>query len=204
MNRKLGMWGSLVNVCAVAVFALCMLLGSADMGSYFASIFIAFGFVIMICSFCVELTQEKKAAGYTAMIFAGMYAVLILMVYFAQLTTVRLDSLTGQALKLLDFQQFGLFFSYDLLGYSLMALSTFFIGITITVRTKADQWLKWLLIIHGVFFIACLLLPMLGVFRPDMEGVDWIGVAVLEFWCAYFIPVGILSFLHFKRQKEAA
>ena len=86
-------------------------------------------------------------------------------------------------------------FNYDQLGYGLMSLATFFAGLTIMPRTKADKWLKCLLMIHGVFFISCLVMPMLGVFRADSPA--WIGVAVLEFWCLYFCPVSILSFMHF-------
>ncbi|MPM81514.1 hypothetical protein SDC9_128567 [bioreactor metagenome] len=161
--------------------------------------FIAFSFVPMISAFLQECEAQKKAAGYCALTFAGLYAIVILLVYFAQTTAVRLDGLDEQAAKIIDYQKFGLFFSYDLLGYGLMALSTFFTGLTIQAKTKADKWLKWLLLIHGVFFISCFIIPMTGMFSPDMQGSYWIGVAVLEFWCAYFTPVGILSFLHFKR-----
>ena len=124
-----------------------------------------------------------------------MYAVIILLVYFAQVTTVRFGGLSQQAAALLDYQQFGLFFSYDLLGYALMALSTFFAGLTIQVRTKADRWLKRLLLLHGIFFFSCLILPMFPVFTP--EGEAWVGVAVIEFWCLYFLPVAWLCAHHF-------
>lgn len=123
-------------------------------------------------------------------------------VYFAQMTTVRTGGLTSQAVSLLDFQQFGLFFNYDLLGYALMALSTFFAGLTICVKSKADKWLKALLLIHGVFFLTCFILPMLGLFTTDMAGAEWIGTAVLEFWCVYFIPISVLSFFHFSKCEE--
>ena len=86
-----------------------------------------------------------------------IYAVMILLVYFAQTTAVRLDSLDEQAMKILDYSRGGLYFSYDLLGYGMMALSTFFVGLTIDAKNKADQWLKCLMIIHGIFSInACL------------------------------------------------
>ena len=201
MNRKMGMYSAVVNIIAVALFALCMII-KTNFGSYLTSMFIAFSFVPMICSFREYSTSENKAAGNTAMIFAGAYSIFILAVYFAQLTSVRIDGLDKQATQILDYQQFGLFFSYDLLGYGLMALSTFFAGLTIITKTNADKWLKWLLIIHGVFFFSCLILPMLGLFSPDMQGAEWIGTAVLEFWCVYFIPVGILSFLYFKSQLQ--
>ncbi len=42
----------------------------------------------------------------------------------------------------------GLLFSYDLLGYGMMALSTFFIGLTIKPKNKKDKWLKYLMMIH--------------------------------------------------------
>ena len=199
MNKKIGMVSSIVNLCAVIGFALCMLLGTT-FGSYFVCMFIAFSFVPMISTLAIYGKPENRAAGYTSMIFAGMYAVVILLVYFAQVTTVQLDSLNEQALKILDYQKFGLFFSYDLLGYGLMALATFFAGFTIECKTKGDKWLKALLHVHGIFFIICFIIPMLGLFTENMQGANWIGIAVLEFWCIYFIPIDILMLLNFKKK----
>lgn len=196
MNRKIGMASSTINLIAVAGFALSMLIGFQN-GSYFCSMFIAFSFVPMMCAYAYFAQRKCKLAGYISAGFAAMYAAIILLVYFAQLTTVRQGGLTPQAAALLDFQQFGLLFSYDLLGYGLMALATFFAGLTVEVRSRADRWLKGLLLVHGIFFFSCLILPMLGVFTADGEA--WIGVAVLEFWCVYFCPIGILSFLHFSK-----
>ena len=201
MNRKIGMVSSIVNLCAVISFGLCMLIGT-NFGSYLVCMVIAFSFVPMMCAFGVYSRNEKKAAGYTAMVFAGMYAVFILQVYFAQVTTVRLDTLNGQAMQILDYQKFGLYFSYDLLGYGLMALATFFAGLTVEVRSKCDKWLKALLMIHGVFFVSCFIMPMLGLFTTDMQGGTWIGIAILEFWCVYFAPIGILSIIHFMRDTK--
>ncbi len=65
---------------------------------------------------------------------------------------------------------------------------------------KEDKWLKCLLMIHGVFFVSCLIVLMLGVFKAD--GPKWVGVAVLEFWCLYFCPVGILSGFYFRHWEE--
>lgn len=197
MNRKVGMISSLLNCISVIGFALCMLI-KFDFGSYLVCMFIALSFVPMISSFCQECEVDKKAAGYSSIVFAGVYAVIILMVYFAQTTAVRLDGLNEQAMQIINYSKFGLFFSYDLLGYGLMALSTFFAGLTIQSKSKIDKWLKRLLLIHGIFFVCCLIMPMLGVFSTDMQGAEWIGVLVLEFWCIYFAPVGILSYLHFK------
>ena len=199
MNKKIGVYGSVVNFIALVGFALSMLFGF-DYGSYFSSMFIAFGFVLMMCGYAYFAEKKAKLAGYVSVAFAAIYTAIILLVYFAQLTTVRLNDLTQQAAILLDFSQCGLLFNYDLLGYAVMSLATLFAGLTVPSQTKADRWLKYLLMVHGVFFISCLIIPMFGVFKADSP--TWIGVAVLEFWCLYFCPISILSFLHFSNCKE--
>lgn len=198
MNKKIGLYSCAINFASVICFALSMLF-SFDYGSYFSSMFIAFSFVPMMCGFAYYSEKQSKMAGYISMAFASVYAAIILLVYFAQLTTVRLSDLTPQADELLNFQKMNLMFHYDLLGYALMALSTFFAGLTIQARTKADKWLKYLLMIHGIFFVSCLIAPMLGIFKADSPA--WIGVILLEFWCLYFCPISVLSYLHFAKQE---
>ncbi len=199
MNKKIGMYSSAVNFIAVLCFAVSMLF-DFDEGSYFFSMFIAFSFVAMMCGYAYFAEKNVKSAGYVSVAFAAIYTAIILLVYFAQLTTVRLHVLTQQAAALLDFQQCGLLFHYDLLGYAVMSVAAFFAGLTVQPQTKPDKWLKGLLMVHGVFFFSCLILPMLGVFKADQP--TWIGVAVLEFWCLYFCPIGVLSLLHFSNCRE--
>ena len=199
MNKKIGMYGSAVNCIAVICFALSMLVGF-DYGSYFSSMFISLSFVPMMCGYAYFAEKGTKLAGYVSVAFSAIYTTIILLVYFAQLTTVRLNELTQQAAVLLDFQKCGLLFNYDLLGYAVMSLATFFAGLTVTSRMKADRWLKYLLMIHGGFFISCMIAPMLGGFRADSP--TWIGIAVLGFWRFYFCPISILSYLHFSNCKE--
>lgn len=201
MNRKVGMYSSIVTLVAVIGFAFSMLIGS-DFVSYLSSMFIAWGFVPMICSFASYSKKETKSLSYTAMIFSAVYAMLIMVVYFAQLTTVRLLLLNEQVSNILNYKNFGLFFSYNLLGYGFMALATFFISLTIQGKTKIDKWLRGLLMVHGIFAIVCVTIPMLGVFNSSMAGGDIIGILVLEFWCAYFTPVCILSYLHFNNMNK--
>lgn len=87
--------------------------------------FIAFSFVVMTCCYAYVAVQKYKLADYISVAFASIYATIILLVYFTQLTTVWLNELSNQAIILLDFQQCSLMFNYDLLGYALMTLSTF-------------------------------------------------------------------------------
>ena len=140
-----------------------------------------------------------KALGKIALAFAVIYATLILIVYYTQCTTVANEKLSEGAAKVLDYSRMGLMFNLDLLGYGIMALSTFFIGLT--VDSKTDKALKMLLLIHGVFFISCFTMPMLGIFANagGSESNSVGGYIALEIWCAYFLPISILSYLHFKK-----
>lgn len=196
MDRKLSLVGTGVIIAGVLGFAICMLTGPLWM-CYLTSIIIAWGLIMMTCGFYRYGRSDAKVASICALVFAGMYAVCNTVVYFTQMTAVANDALTGQAAEILDYSKFGLFFSLDMLGYCLMAVSTFFAGLTIVVKDKGDKWLKALLLIHGVFAVTCFVMPILGLFSTDMEGAGWIGTVILEFWCVYFIPIGVLAFRYF-------
>lgn len=200
LKKRLGMIGSLINAISVVLFAICMII-HFDFGSYFVCIFLSIGFIMMIAAFEDECNENTRAAGKIASIFAGVYAVLIMIVYFAQCTTVLNESLSNEAMKILNYKYMGLLFNLDLLGYGIMALSTFFVGLTIDVKSKKDKVLKTLLLIHGIFFVGCLIMPMTGVFVNSSGETSIGGVIALEFWCLYFLPIGILSYLHFRDNK---
>ena len=198
MERKTGMAASIITLFGVICFAVSMLVGIDNM-SYMGSIIIALGFVIMMCSFNTFGKKHSLTAGHVAIAFGAMYAVLVILVYFTQLTTIRNEVLSADAIKVLDYQNFGLFFNYDLLAYCFMAIATFFAGLTIQIKDRGDKWLKALLMVHGIFALSCFIMPILGVFSGGGEGSDLIGILVLEFWCVYFIPVCILAYRYFKR-----
>jgi hypothetical protein len=200
MNKKIAVYGSILTAFSVLSFAVSMLVGTTY-GAYMASIFIAFGFVPMMSAYCHYSKTERKLAGYLAMVFSAIYAVFIFAVYYAQVTTVAQEVLDVQALRMLDYQQFGLFFNYDLFGYAILSLATFFAGLTIENKSKSDKILKAIMLIQGIFFISSFLIPLLGLFSTDMQGAEWIGTAVLMFWCSYFIPIGVLSSIHFKNEQ---
>lgn len=202
MDRTIAKVGSFIVVISVLSFAICMLI-PFDFGSYLVCMLLAIGYVMMAAGLSCESEGEHRVAATAGMAFAVIYAVLILLVYFAQTTVVWLDTLTDQAARLLDYSRGGLMFSYDLLGYGMMALSTFFLGLTVRGRTSVDRWLKRLMMLHGIFFFGCFILPMTGVFRSMAGGETNIGgVIALEFWCAYFIPIGVLAFVHFRAVGE--
>ena len=194
MNKIIGMIGSVINVITVLLFAIFLLI-DFKFGYFFVCILLSLSFIMMIGGLENECSEE------IALILAGVYSTLIMIVYFTQCTSVLNDNLSKEALKVLDYSNMGLMFNLDLLGYAIMALSTFFIGLTLNVKNKKDKALKYLLLIHGIFFISCLIMPMTGIFANHIASGSMGGVIALEIWCLYFLPIGILSYFHFKNNK---
>ena len=202
MNRLLSMIGAAVVTVTVFLFAVCIL-ADYPFGSYLVCMFLPIGYVMMAAGFHHESGEDTRVSANIGIILAAVYAVLILLVYYAQTTTVCLETLSDQASRVLDYQNGGLLFNYDLLGYGMMALSTFFIGLSMNPGDKPDRWLKRLLMIHGVFFLSCFFMPMTGMFTNMAEGNTGNGGGIaLLFWCIYFMPIGILAYRHFSIRKE--
>lgn len=199
MNRMIAKIGAAIVTVTVFLFAVCLAI-DFTFGSYFVCMFLPMGYIMMAAGLQNESEKDRRVAANIGMVFSAVYAVLILLVYFAQTTTVRLENLTEQARSIIDFRRGGLIFNYDLLGYGMMALSTFFMGLSMKAENKADKWLKALMMIHGVFFAGCFLMPMTGMFSGMANGqTSNSGVIALIIWCVYFLPIGILAYKHFSK-----
>ncbi len=202
MNKMISKAGSAIVTVTVFLFAI-FLIFDWSMGSYFVCLILPIGFIIMTAGLQNECEADRKVAANIGLILAAVYSTFIMLVYFSQLTTVHNEQLNEQAAKLLEFDKYGLIFNYDLLGYGVMALSTFFTGLAIKPKNRADKWLRALLMIHGVFYFSCTFMPITGIFARMSSGGDGIGGRLaLVIWCVYFLPIGILSFLHFDSRNR--
>ena len=202
MNRTIAKIGSAAVTVTVFLFALFLLV-DYSLGSYFVCIILPVGFIIMTAGLQSECESDRKVAANIGMVLAAVYAVFIMLVYFTQLTTVNNEQLNEQASKLLKFNSYGLIFNFDLLGYGVMALSTFFTGLAIKPKNRSDKWLRALMMIHGVFYLSCTFMPMTGMFTKISSGGNGLGGRLaLVAWCVYFLPIGILAFVHFGRQEK--
>ena len=205
-DHRLGEIGAIITGVSAAAFALALLahlLTGADTAfvCYFVCMFIALGYIMFAASLATTgKGRQVTAAGIAGLAFSVVYAVFIFIVYYAMLTTVRMDGALGEeTLSIISYERLGsLFFNYDLLGYGFMGLSTFFAGFAVAPKSKGDSALRALLWVHGIFFVTCFLIPMFPLFTPDMAGGDVIGTIVLLVWCAYFLPVCILGWRYFR------
>ena len=200
LNKLLSKVGSAIVTVTVFLFALFLII-DFSMGSFFVCLILPVGFIMMTAGLHNEFEDDRKVAANIGLILAAVYSTFIMIVYFTQLTTVKNEQVSEQAAKLLDMGKLGLIFNFDLLGYGLMALSTFFTGLSMKPKNKTDKWLKALLMIHGVFYFSCTFMPITGLFARMSSGGDGIGGRLaLVVWCLYFLPIGILSFLHFREK----
>lgn len=208
MNQTVGKTGAAITGLAVLSFAVSMIVRLFDdsIGTFpscLSSLFIAIGFVVFICSAsAVNDRPQNKAVGIAGISFAGIYAAIIFLVYFAEITTVRMNNtLSEEALSIISYGYTGsLFFNYDLLGYAMMALSTFLSAFAVIPKDRGDKALRLLLWIHGVFFLPCLIIPMFPVFKAGAGILP--GTILLEIWCAYFLPICILGFRYFRTNEN--
>lgn len=198
MNRTIGLTGSLLVTVATVGFALSMLLASLP-AAWATSMAIAFGYVLLASALSAEASESRKGAAYAAISFGTLYAILVIPVYFVQLTTVTYRTASTDILAVLSYANHGsLMFNLDLLGYGMMALSTFFVGLTIVPINGRHRALKVLLMLHGLFAPGCVLLPMFNVFGAATgAGGDLAGTIALLGWCLYFTPLGLLAVAHF-------
>ena len=202
LNKMISKVGSAIVTVTIFLFALFLII-DFSMGSYFVCLILPVGFIMMTAGLQSECEGDRKVAANIGLILAAVYGMFIMLVYFAQLTTVNNEQLNEQAAKLLEFNKYGLIFNYDLLGYGVMALSTFFTGLSMKPKNKMDKWLRALLMIHGVFYLSCTYMPITGMFVNVSAGGNGIGGRLaLVVWCLYFLPIGILSFLHFHFRKR--
>ena len=201
MNRAISKLGAAITTVTVFLFAVFLII-NYSLGSYFVCLILPVGFIIMTAGLQNECENDRKVAANIGLILAAVYSVFIMLVYFSQLTTVNNEQLNEQAAQLLRFDKYGLIFNYDLLGYGVMALSTFFTGLSIKSENKSDKWLRALMMIHGVFYFSCTFMPITGVFSNMSSGGDGMGGRLaLVAWCVYFLPIGILAFVHFSKKK---
>lgn len=108
MNKIIASMGALIVTVSVLLFAICMLI-SFNFGSYFVCMLLPIGYIMMTSGFYNECDEQHRVAANVGMTFATVYTVLIFLVYFAQTTSVRLDSLDEQAMRILDYSRGGLF-----------------------------------------------------------------------------------------------
>lgn len=203
-NEKIGLYSAIVAGLSTVVFALSILVDHILLISFGICIVLSFSYIILTCAFAAQANQDKKVFAYAGLSFASVYAVFINLVYFTQLTTVNQQAASKDVIDVLTYTPGSWIFSLDIFGYAMMAVSTFFVGLTFFPISRTDKWLKALLTLHGLFAFG-IVTPMLNLFNgPDVDSTNKMGVIVLEIWSLFFIPMMILAAKHFKERCDSS
>ena len=99
LNQKLSKVGSAIVTVTVFLFAFFLII-DFSMGSYFVCLILPIGFIIMTAGLQGECEVDRKVAANVGLILAAVYGTFIMLVYFAQLTTVNNEQLNEQAANL--------------------------------------------------------------------------------------------------------
>lgn len=199
MDRKMGMAASGITALMVILFAASMGIGWSAL-SYGSCLVLGWAYVLVTCAFAAFAPVGRKGLALGGVAIAVLYALLTGLVYFTQLTTVAYGAADGVVLQMLTYQPGSWAFGVDLFGYGVMGLSTFLIGLSLVPRTRADKVMRVLLLVHGVFFPVCVVLPMCNVFKGSAGAHT--GEIALFCWCVYFVPVMLLTYVYFRRQND--
>jgi hypothetical protein len=157
--------------------------------SYGVCIILSWAYVIIVISNTC-LVNEKCIASEVGKSFAIIYSIYVSLTYFTQLTVIRHNTLPTELVNVFNYSNASSWiFSLNLIGYGIMAISTFFVGLSINPLNKDDRYLRNLLLLHGVFIIS-IFMPITSIFLGESN--DILGTIALIFWCLFFLPIGFL------------
>lgn len=157
------------------------------------SLLLASAFVVLMSALHSLTPPDRKVWSQTALGFATIYATLVSLVYFVQLTLVA-PRMAGGDLDGIGFLVFvpyrSFLFAVDLLGYSFMSVATLFATFALP-NVRLARLAKAGLLLNG------LLLPFLALqmFMPDL-------IQVAALWGVSF-PAAMLGLAIFLRRKKS-
>lgn len=156
------------------------------------SLFLGTAFVILMVSIHYYASEDRKIWSHLGVVFATIYAVLISMNYYVQLTFIlprliegNVESVQVQPFLFVPFDSF--LYSVDILGYSFMSLATLSAAFVFT-DGGLERTVRWFMIANG------LILPFLAL-QIYYNPLIWIAA----FWAITFPGSTIALALLFRR-----
>ena len=158
------------------------------------SLLLAPAFVILMAAIYHISPESKKIYSQIGLVFATIYAVLVSLNYFVQLTVVapRIASGDTSGISVLLFTPYNTFsYAMDLIGYSYMSLATFASAFVFS-KIGSERFIRWFMIANG------LILPFLA-FQTYLNFLIWPA----SLWAITFSGSTILLAIFFKRKMQA-
>jgi hypothetical protein len=152
-------------------------------------------FVTLMVGFHHFIDADGKVWSHIAVIWAGIYAAILGINYYLQITVVPSNVAAGnkEGLQLLAMTNFdSAFWSLEAIGYCFMGLSTLFAAFALKAR-GLERWIKTLLIINGILGLAGAIFWAARNMMVMMVG--------LGLWCLLFPVTTILLAIYFRRNR---
>jgi len=196
---RIAVTSALGTGACVALFGLTVFVSEWAMYSYASSMGISMCFLVLVVA-NESLSLHTKVWARLATAFGIVYCTLVCIVYYTQLSFVRLGSPSQEALDLVSYQHTGsAFFSINILGYFFMSLSVLCLGLSIS----NNKILTRLLVAMGIWGGTCISVPLLPFFyQDDNSSSDAYGVASLALWSILFLPLMILLAQHYQQIEK--
>lgn len=203
---KAGKFSSLITGICTVLFGLLIIIDFTTptiMFQFIVCFILAVSFIVVANSLYSIADLKLKLWGRITVSFAIMYAVYICLVYYSQLTVIRLGLIPGDSLPIIKFTPGSWLFAVDMLGYTFLALSTLAASFLFKGKGLTGK-LRVLLIIHGILAIPTSLFPALPLFdlAEDVKNVNLGGAFALLAWCVVFAPICFLLVRYFSVGKK--
>lgn len=169
---------------SVLMFGVAIFVPEWAMFAYASSMGIAICFLSL--TIANESFTSSKMYARLSIAFAIIYCTLVCIVYYTQLSFVRLGSPSPEALSIVAYTPpRTAFFALDILGYFFMPLSVFFLGLTM----DTGLLLRKLLMSMGLWGGTCIAVPLLPFFYEQSDSSsDAVRIIALFLWSILFFP----------------
>ena len=201
-----GMLSSLLAFFSALIYAVSLLLSMVfynitigNTGMFFSGIVIALSFIFMVYSYLVFSNDENKPYIIFSLILSIVYFIYILFGYSIQFSGLFFLGNTEKKFMLSNYYNFESFLNFNIFGYLLLSLSSFFIGLSIETNSKKDNILKLMMLNHTIFGIFFILSLFKMIFNYVSDYYFLTGLVIKIKWCIYFSLICILSFGYFRK-----
>jgi hypothetical protein len=156
---QLGFWSAVAATILVTVAGVTATASIQPFATIIGFLLTPSFLVAMACIHCYA-PDEKKVFSLVGLSFAIIYATLISVNYFIQLTFVNQSTFDASVFDMTNSQS--MMWVIEVLGYFFMGLSTLFAAVVFG-SNKVERLIKWLFVANGI----------LGILTPIGYGLNW-------------------------------
>jgi hypothetical protein len=146
---QLGFWSAIAATLLVTIAGITATASIQPFATIIGFLLTSSFLVVMACIHCYA-SEEKKVFSLVGLSFAIIYATLISINYFIQLTFVRQNTFDVSIFSMTNSQS--MMWVIEVLGYFFMGLATLFAAPVFGSR-RIERLIKWLFIANGILGI---------------------------------------------------